>query len=154
MGGRISSLQSWAADSHPCSGFEFEPRVDDGQDGENRGRDATGPHEARPCGVNAQPVQRDEDVAAVLQQVQQQRRVAVQHRHQQAESSPRPRWCRGQNGGRRGVFRVGAWGAFGGFRSLFTVHEEAELVQVTCQAEHEGEEVVPEDVKQSVRNKD
>lgn len=81
--------------------------MDDGQDGENRGRDATGPHEARPCGINAQLVQRDEDVAAVLQQVQQQRRVAVQHRQQQVEPSPHPHPQHGHNGGGRGVLGVG-----------------------------------------------
>lgn len=81
--------------------------MDDGQDGEDGGREPTGPHEALPRGVNAQPVQRDEDIAAVLQQVQQQRWVAVQHRHQQAEPSPHPRGRRGQNGGGRGGIEVG-----------------------------------------------
>lgn len=128
--------------SDPPSGFEFEPRVDDGQDGEERGGEATGPHEARPRGVNAQPVQRDEDVAAVLQQVQQQRRVAVQHPHQQVEPSPHPHRHRGQGWGGGGVLRVGG-GASAGLGSLLTLHEEAELVHVTCQAEEEREEVVP-----------
>lgn len=117
--------------------------MDDGQDGENRGGDATGPHEARPCGINGQLVQRDEDVAAVLQQVQQQRRVAVQHRQQQVEPSPHPHPQRGRSGGGRGVLGVG--GAFGAFRSLFPLEEEAELVQVAGQAEDEGEEVEPGD---------
>lgn len=55
---------------------------EDGQDG---GREAAGPHKARACGVQAQPVQRDEDVTQVLQQVQEQRRVVAQHRDQELE---------------------------------------------------------------------
>lgn len=55
---------------------------EDGQDG---GREAAGSHKARAGGVQAQPVQRDEDVTQVLQQVQEQRRVAAQHRDQQLE---------------------------------------------------------------------
>lgn len=121
------------------SGFEFEPRVDDGEDGEDGGREPTGPHQARPCGANGQPVQRDEDVAAVLQQVQQQRRVAVQHAPQQPEPPPHPR--------PQGVLGLGGPGASGGLGPLFPLHQEAELVQVTCQAEDEGEQVVPADSK-------
>lgn len=71
--------------------FEFEPRVDHGEYGEDRGGQAAGPDKARPCRVNPQPVQWDEDVTTVLQQVQQQWRVAVQHRHQQVELSAEPR---------------------------------------------------------------
>lgn len=61
--------------------------MDDGEDGEDRRGQATGPHEAMAGGVDAQPVQGDEHVAHVLQQVQQQRWVASQHRHQQVELS-------------------------------------------------------------------
>lgn len=133
--------------SDPPSGFEFEPGVEDGQEGEDRGREPAGPHQARPCGVKAQPVQRDDHVAGVLQQVQQQRRVAVQDGGQQAEPPPHPHRQRGRGGGQR-VLGVGRGGALGGLGSLFTLHEEAELVQVTGQAEDEGEEVVPGDARQ------
>lgn len=51
------------------SWFKLEPRVDHGEDSEDRGGQATGPDKGRPCRVNPKPVQWDEDVAAVLQQV-------------------------------------------------------------------------------------
>lgn len=72
------------------SWLKLEPGMDHGEDGEDRGGQATGPDKALPCRVNPQPVQWDEDIAAVLQQVQQQWRVAVQHRHQQVELSAEP----------------------------------------------------------------
>ena len=72
------------------SWLEFEPGVDDGKDREDRGGQATGPNKAWPCGVNPEPVQRDEDITAVLQQVQEQRRIAVQHSHYQVELSAEP----------------------------------------------------------------
>lgn len=62
-----------------------------GEDGEDRGGQAAGPDKARPCLVNPQAVQRDEDIATVLQQVQQERRVAVQHRCQQVQLLAEPR---------------------------------------------------------------
>lgn len=74
-----------------CSWLEFEPGVDHGEDGEDGGGQATGPHKACPCGVNPQPVQWDEDITTVLQHIQQQRRVAIQHRHQQMQLSAQPR---------------------------------------------------------------
>jgi len=80
--------------------------VHHGDDGEDRGGQATGAHEAGACGVNAEPVQGDEDVTRVLGQVQQQRRVAAQHRRQQAKPSaqPDPR-CGGGCGGGPQVVR-------------------------------------------------
>ena len=72
------------------SWLEFEPGVDNGKDREDRGGQATGPYKACPCWVNPEPVQRDEDITAVLQQVQEQRRVAVQHSHCQVELSAEP----------------------------------------------------------------
>lgn len=73
------------------SWLEFKPGMDHGEDGEDRGCQATGTDKALPCGVNPQPVQWDEDITTVLQQVQQQRRVAVQDSHQQVELSAKPR---------------------------------------------------------------
>lgn len=61
--------------------------MDDGEDGENRGGQAAGPHEALAGRVDAQPVQRDKHIACILQQVQQQWWVAAQHRPQQVELS-------------------------------------------------------------------
>lgn len=67
-----------------------------GEDGEDGGGQAAGPNKAWPRLVNPQPVQWDEDIATVLQQVQQQRWVAVQHRHQQVQLLAEPR---GDGGG-------------------------------------------------------
>lgn len=54
--------------------------MDHREDGEDRGGQAASPDEARPGPVNPQPVEGDEDITAVLQQVQQERRVVVQDR--------------------------------------------------------------------------
>lgn len=67
------------------SGLEFEPGVNYSENGQDRGREAAGPHKARPRGVQTQPVQRYEHVAQVLQKVQEQRRVVAQHRDQETE---------------------------------------------------------------------
>lgn len=142
-------LESWAQPSNMYLAlwFEFEPRVDHGEDGEDRGGQAAGPDKTRPCRVNPQPVQWDEDVTTVLQQVQQQWRVAVQHHHQQVELSAEPRRHGGQgDGGRSGMWggqvvggQGGAgveWGwGFGSSGTLFTLNEEAELVHISSQVE-------------------
>lgn len=112
-----------------ASWFEFEPGVHQGDDGEDGGGQAAGPHKAPPSGVEAQPLQRDEDVAAVLQQVQQQRRVAAQHgRHQ-----PHPPAQLGGAGG----------GRLGSKRALLALHQEMQLVHVSGQVEDEDKQVVP-----------
>lgn len=67
------------------SGLEFEPGVNYSENGQDRGREATGSHKARPGGVQPQPVQRDEHVTQVLQEVQEQRRVVAQHSDQETE---------------------------------------------------------------------
>lgn len=67
------------------SGLEFKPGMNYSEDGQDRRREAAGPHKARARRVHAQPVQRDENVAQVLQQVQEQRRVVSQNCDQEVE---------------------------------------------------------------------
>lgn len=139
------------------SWLEFEPRVDDGEDGEDGGGQAARPDKAFPRGVNPQPVQRDEDITTVLQQVQQQRRVAVQHGRHQVEPSAEPRGHDGQGDGGRGdgrgrggqvvggpvVAGVSRGRGLGGSVTLLALDEEAELVHVSSQVEDQSEEVIP-----------
>ncbi|KAF3834453.1 hypothetical protein F7725_025657 [Dissostichus mawsoni] len=109
--GGTERMRAWRPRSEvlPQTGLELEPGVEDGGYGEEGGGEAAGPHEAGPRGADPQPVQRDEDITQVLQQVQQQGGVGVQHRHQQVELSAEPRqslWGRGGgvHSGTRPVF--------------------------------------------------
>lgn len=136
------------------SWFELEPRLDDGEDGEDGGDQAAGPDKPRPGRVDAQPVEGDEEVAAVLQQVQQQRRVAVQNRQNLMEAPVEPgkrrRRSSGRGGRGEGVGAVGGrQGGLGASGAGLRVQEEAELVQVPGQAEDQSEQVVPADRKQT-----
>lgn len=72
------------------SWLELEPGVNHGEDGQDGRGQATSPDKAWACRVNPQPVQWDEDIAAVLHQVQQQRRVAVQHSPHQMKLAVEP----------------------------------------------------------------
>lgn len=55
------------------------------QNGQDRGSEATCPDKARPGGVQTQPVQWNEHVTKVFQEVQKQRRVVAQDREHQAK---------------------------------------------------------------------
>ncbi len=78
--------------------------------------EAADPHKARARGVQAQPVQRDEDVTQVLQQVQEQRGVVAQHRDQELELLVESGWDQGEVRQRRQ-----SWGGRRGQRELSSV---------------------------------
>lgn len=156
----MTSVQFCSERAKLASWFELEPRLDDSEDGEDRGDQAADPDKTRPGRVDPQPVEWDEEITAVLQQVQQQWRVVVQNCENLMEapvelgkrrrrSSGRGRGGRGEGVVKEGAAVGGRQGGLGASGAGLRVEEEAELVQVSGQAEDQSKQVVPAERKQN-----
>lgn len=132
--------------SSPGSWLQFEPGMDHGEDGEDGGGQAAGPNKAWSRGVNPQPIQWNEDITTVLQQVQQQWRIVVENSSQQVKLRAEPGWGDGEGrrgGGREIVSLQGVadiqWRlGFGGVVAGLALHEETELIDITSQVENQS----------------
>lgn len=83
-------------------GFEFEPGIEQGENGQNGRSETARPYEPRAGLIEAQFVQRDEDITQVLERVQQERRVAAEDGGQQTQLLLKPGLKYGRAGGRGG----------------------------------------------------
>lgn len=127
----------------PCTSLrlQLQPWMDDGEDGEDRRRQAAEPHKTWAGLVETQPVQGDENVTGVFHHVQEQRWVVPQHVCQEAELKPQPQ---GQ------LLELAVFPGCGAVVPApllalpvhLTLHQQPDFIGVPAQVHYQGEEVV------------